>query len=399
MTAMVSARADQGRREAGAGRRRRRVLFLIDGLGRGGAEALLVPYARHLRDTGHDVRICATGVRDGNPVAAALRADGIPVDVVRVDKLRSLPQAVRLWRYLAGVDPDLVHCQLECANVLGTLGARLLGIPAVSTLHTVDARPPFGRALLRWLAERFVLSRLCDRIVCVSDAVRRHALANGWGSHDRTRTLINGIDLAPFTQTGADRAAVRGELGVPPAAAVMVTVAVLRRPKGIEHMLAALPAIAARIPEAHYLVVGDGDDRDRLVRCAADAGVAGRVTFAGFRGDVARLLPATDLFVLPTLDDALPTAIMEAMAAGLPVVASRVGGIPEMTIDGESALLVAPADPAALAGACSALLADPARARRMGQAGRRLAAERFDVDLQAERLARIYAEVIAHRKR
>ena len=145
--------------------------------------------------------------------------------------------------------------------------------------------------------------------------------------------------------------------------------------------------------------MGDGPYRPALEQQAAELGIAERVVFAGSREDVARMLAAADVFVLPSLTEALPTVVAEAMAAGLPIVATTVGGIPEMVRHGEAALLVPPADPEALAAAVLRLLANPRQAAAMGRSGRRVVAERFDIRTQARALADDYRALAAGRRR
>jgi glycosyltransferase involved in cell wall biosynthesis len=192
---------------------------------------------------------------------------------------------------------------------------------------------------------------------------------------------------------------VRDELGIPGEAIVAATVAVLRPQKGVEIMLGALPALLDERPDLVYLVVGDGPDAGRLRALAAELGVEEHVRFPGSRGDVARLLGACDLLVHPTLEDALPTSLMEAMAAGLPVVAGAVGGVPEMVHDGRTGRLVPPGDVAALTVAVRELLADADLRAAMGREGERLVAERFDLDTQARRLRDLYLDVLSGDRR
>ena len=171
---------------------------------------------------------------------------------------------------------------------------------------------------------------------------------------------------------------------------MFITVAVLRQPKGIEFMIRAFASLCRRDPDARYLVVGSGDDRERLEALAGELGVSSQVIFAGMRDDIPELVAASDVFVLPTLTEALPTVLAEAAAIGKPIVASAVGGVPEMVEDGETGLLVPPADTEALAAACGRLLANPALRQRMGQAARSLAMDRFDLELHADRLCGLY---------
>jgi glycosyltransferase involved in cell wall biosynthesis len=232
-------------------------------------------------------------------------------------------------------------------------------------------------------------------VVAVSGAVRDAWAAAGL-SAERVVVVPNGVDLAEGRAApgAAERRAVRRELGVAQGAPVVATVSLLRPGKGLEVLLAAAPAVLAAHPRARFAVVGDGPARAELEAGAAAGGVGEAVAWTGFRRDVPALLAAADLFVLPSLDDAFPTAILEAMAAGLPVVATRAGGIPEIVDDGATGLLVPPGDAAALARAISTLLADPAARKSLGEAGRRRAGERFSTAAWLGRLERVYGEAL-----
>jgi glycosyltransferase involved in cell wall biosynthesis len=329
-------------------------------------------------------------------MADEIRALGIPVDLLPVWHLRDLTAIPRLRAYLWHVKADLVHTQLEFADVLGNLSAKLLGLPSVSTLHTMPAQDMGIKLKFHQEVEMFSLRHFCDTVIAVSEEARGFYLKIGRLAPDKLQTIYNGIDLTNFS--GLDRdgelSAVRGEFAIPVAANILITVAVLRELKGIQFMLRALPAVLAKHPNTYYLIVGSGEHRDELEKEASRAGVNRRVIFSGRRSDIPRLLLASDLFVLPTLTEALPTVLAEAMAAQLPIVACAVGGVPEMVTDGQNGLLVPPAAQQALADACNALLADLQQSRRMGKAGWQLVNRKFNIQTQVEQLKNLYLRLI-----
>lgn len=372
-----------------------RVLHLIDSLGPGGAERLLVDYLPRLRELGLEVRVCALAERQGNPVAADLRRLGVPVELVPVRRLADPAGFARIARHIRRVRPDLVHTQLEASDTLGALAARMQRVPVVSTQHTMSPPEPRSREAVRaFIAER-ALGASAARIIAVSDAARRFYERSTALPARKLTTLRNGIDLPAFRAEVAASEGVREELGIADDAVVAATVAVLRPQKGVEIMLRALPALLAERSELVYLVIGGGPDAERLRGLAAEIGVEDHVRFPGSRTDVARLLGACDLLVHPTLEDALPTSLMEAMAAGLPIVAGAVGGVPEMVEEGRNGRLVPPGDVAALTAAVRELLADADLRAAMGREGERLVAERFDLDTQARRLRDLYLDVLS----
>jgi glycosyltransferase involved in cell wall biosynthesis len=370
------------------------VLYLIDSLGAGGAERLMVEYLPRLAARGVEPTVVTIQSRDGNPAAAEIEAAGIPVTNLGIIRLRERGALRRVTAAIESAAPELVHTQLEFSNILGTIAARRLGIPTVTTIHTIDRPRRWSRDAARYRLMAWVLKARRARVVSVSRSARAHFMGRSRARRDRVVTLHNGIDLSRFSG-GTARQETRRELGVGAGDLVAMTVAVLRPPKGIADMIAALPELAAVHPSLRYVVVGDGPDHGRLVDAAASHGVSERVVFTGARSDIARLLAAADVFVLPSHTEALPTVLIEAMAAGLPVVATEVGGIPEMVERGTSALLVPAHSPALLADAVGRVLSAPIQAAAMGRAGRRVAAERFDIDRQAARLVEEYRIAMA----
>ena len=375
--------------------RRHRIVYLIDALGMGGAECLLVGFLQHLDRRRFDPVVCAMGRRDGNPVARRLADLGLAIDVLGVQRLLAADNITRVQQYLRAQRADLVHCHLEFSATLGTLAAQRLAIPAVTTFHTLDAFSPRSKAYWRHKLMRGVLRRYGKRMIAVSQCVRTHHLQRGRYDPEKLVTIHNGIDLARFDAVDpCSRAALRSALGVPLDAPVAMTLCVLREAKGVQYLIAAMPAMLKAMPELRLLIVGDGEHEGALRAAAQCHDVGQRVIFTGRRDDVPQLMTVGDVFVLPTLEDALPTVLGEAMAARMPVIASNVGGIPEMIEYGRNGLLVPPADSHALGQACLQLLGDPQRARAMGGAGRQIAEQRFDIRLQTRRTEALYEELL-----
>lgn len=375
---------------------RKRVIFLIDSLGMGGAERLMIPYLQHFDTSRFEPYVCALQIRSGNPIAADIERLGVPVDLLPVRRLRDPRNLFRVVRYLRRRQADLVHTQLEFSNVLGSLASRLIKIPSVCTLHTFFD-PSWGKkSWRRHLAMWWTLRHFCDRIIAVSEGTRQHHIEVGRLPPERVVTLYNGIDLSGFASADEKtRLAGRQALNIPPDAPVLITVAVLRPQKGIQYMIEAMPAVLQAAPEARYLVVGSGEHEAVLKRMVDAYGLAERVIFTGVRQDIPNLLALSDVFVLPTLGEALPTVLAEAMAAGKPIVASAVGGVPEMVEEGVNGLLIPPSDPDKLAGACIRLLRDPEQARRLGYSGRQIVEQRFNIERQVQLLCDLYDSLLA----
>ncbi len=372
--------------------RKYKIAYVIDGLGMGGAERLMVPSLKHLNRDDFEAYVCALQSKDGNPMAEEIRALGIPVECLEIKRLRDWNALPRLTGYLKRIGADLVHTQLEFANILGNISAKYLRLPSVCTIHVMSSLDVKTKTKLHQRVEWFALRHFCDRVISVSEEARQYHLTISGAPASQVTTLYNGIDLSGFVNIdrARERAAVRSEFKIPPDATVLTTVAVLRPPKGIQFMIRALPSILASYPNAYYLIVGDGSHRDALLEEVQKADVKDRVIFAGMRKDVARLLAASDIFVLPTLTEALPTVLAEAMAAHLPIVASRVGGIPEMIVDGQNGCLVEPEDLNSLHSACRQLIGNSGIRQTMGVAGWQTADQKFNIERQVDKLEELY---------
>jgi len=372
-----------------------RIVYLIDSLGMGGAERVLLSNLQHLDRERFEPRVAVLQERAGNPLAAEIRKLGIPVDMLPVARLRDPRALPRVIRYLRASGANLLHTQLEFSIILGGVAARVMRIPCLSTLHTFHVPAPGTRDAWRAKLNWWSLRRMNTMVITVSEAGRIHHLHYGDLPPNKVVTMYNGIDVDTFRpRDEAARLSARRDLGIPPEAPVMVSVAVLRKPKGLQYLISAMSGVLSLIPDARLVIVGEGDHAPALHKQVADLRLENNVVFTGTRADIAGLLVMSDVFVLPTLEDVLPTVVAEAMAAGLPVVASDVGGIPEMVVDGTTGLLVPPADVAALADACSALLQDREKAQQMGLAGREVAEERFNARRQAALLDDLYVSML-----
>jgi glycosyltransferase involved in cell wall biosynthesis len=375
-----------------------RVHALISSLTWGGAEMLLSEFAAGAPSAGIELSVGYLEDRDGSPGAARLVQRGVepvlapirgPLPLLN----RSAHRTVR--RHLEQVRPDVLHTHLGYADMFGGLAARPLGIPTVSTIHVMEwaseVRKPRDYARERLMS--FVRRHWVETVVAVSDAARRAYLDTGWDRPERVVTVHNGT--VAERRAGAGRS-VRAELGLAPDDLVVAMVTVLRRGKGHEVAAAAIAALRERFPHLRLVVAGDGPDRTEVERLMAPLGDAALMT--GHRDDVMALLDATDVLLHPTLVDAFPTVLLETMAAGVPVVASAVGGIPEIVKDGGTGVLVgAPPRAEDVAEALAGLVAEAGRRRRLGEAGRERFQREFTVEAWAARMRRVYEAALAAR--
>jgi L-malate glycosyltransferase len=326
-----------------------------------------------------------------------VEARGVPITeypVRHVYGARALAQQVRFARHLGRRGVQIVHTYGFYANVFGILAARLARTPVVIASIRDTGYSLTGRQQrVQRLACRFA-----HHVLVNAQAVRRWLVDGGYDGR-RISVIRNGLDVARFTSAGGD-ASLRRELALPPDAPIVAMVSRLNPLKGVEDFLAAAARVADRFEQARFLIIGDNgttdgrDYRRELERHVARLGLQGRVVFTGFRLDVPRLLAEVAVCVHPSLSEGLPNAVLESMAAGVPVVATRVGGSPELVRDGVTGFLVPPQDPAALAKAIDELLSEPDRARRLGQAGRRRVAEHFSLERMVKDTERLYESLL-----
>lgn len=377
------------------GERTLRVLVVIDSLSHGGAELLLTDFVAAAGTAGIEPSVAYLGERDGSPAAARLREHGIEPACIAIDGLLHPGSLTRLRAHVRDLAPDIVHTHLDYADFMGGVASRSLGIPMVSTVHVMEWRAGATRDRVRGRLIASARRRLAARVATVSDAARTALLGAGLDRADHVVTVHNGVAAAPAAGAGAG---IRAELGLDADALVVAQVAVLREGKGHAVAAEAVARLRADHPGLRLVVVGDGPARAQVERALAPLGEA--ALMLGHRDDVMAVLDAADVLVHPTEIDALPTAVMEAMAAGLPVVATNVGGVPELVADGETGVLVqAPATAPALAEALAPLLADAGLRRRLGEAGRARYERGFTAESWAHRTRALYETVLAERGR
>jgi glycosyltransferase involved in cell wall biosynthesis len=366
------------------------ILAVIDHLALGGAEMLLGQFAAAAPRVGIRLRVAYLEDSDGSPAAESLRAAGIePVnlDVPGRPGARHL-RAMR--RHIRAVRPDVVHTHLGTADLIGGVASRSLGVPAVSTIHAVPQR---HAGVERAKDALFALSRRCctARVITVSERARRAYLEQSWGMGERVVRIHNGVDIAAAPGSGS---AVRRELGIRTDDLLVGMVSALRPEKGHDVAIEAIERLRDRFPQLRMLIVGQGAYAAELARLVAPLGDS--VVLTGRRTDVTHVFDALDVCLHPSRQDAFPTTLIEALATSVPVLATAVGGIPEIIDDGQTGVLVpAPPSAAALADALGELLVDSSRRRALAAAGRNAYMQHFTAGPWVERTRALYDAVLA----
>lgn len=382
-----------------------KVLHLITKSNWGGAQRCVFDLAQDTRAAGIDVAVALGG--DG-PLASRLREAGIRVIPIPslgrdITARGDLAAAGDIWRILGAERPDVLHLHSSKAGGIGALLGRLRRVPAiVFTAHGWafnEPRPEWQRLLIRALHVATVL--LAHRTIAVAAAIPRQL---GWGRvlGRRFTVIRNGTNFeqplgreaarAALAESKPELAAALASRGDAPA---IVAVAELHRIKGLDTLIEAAADLSRRNPELDFSVsvLGEGEARAELERLIAERGQSGRVHLAGFTRDAARLLPAFDIFTMPSRSEALPLALLEAGAAGVPCVASRVGGIPEVISNQKTGFLVSPERPRELAEALRRLVEDAPLRARLGAALRERIKDEFSRERMSTETVSLYREL------
>lgn len=367
-------------------RNRIKVLHLLVSLPVGGAEELVAAVVSGLDPERFEVHAATIG--PAGVIGEELARAGHPVHCLGLD-IKEDPDAKIVWRVrrlLKDLGPDILHTHLYHPNYYGRLAALGLGLKGVvASVHNVYTRRKFHRRL--W---NFLLSWATDFVVAVSPEVWQDVRRYDAVPLSRLLLLPNGVSLQAL-EVPQSREEAKEILGV--SGFCLGTVGRLEEQKGHAYLLDALPPILEEVPDTTVLLAGEGRLRQSLEKQARDLGLADRVRFLGLRRDVPLVYRALDVFVLPSLWEGLPLALLEAMGAGLPVVATRVGGVKTVIQDGVNGRLVPAGAPPPLAAAIVELAREPRRRTGMGQAARKTVEEHYSREAMLMKLAAFYLEL------
>jgi len=341
------------------------VLLLVEGLESRGVENVLV-------------------VPSGSGVEEEATRRGLPVRALPMAGEADLAFPFRFRKLLRAEGADLVHLHSRRgADTLGALTARLAGVPAVLSRRVDNPEPGWA------LGAKY---RMYEAVITISRAIGEVLESQGVPP-EKIHCVHSALDPTPF-QAPCDREAFPAEFGIEPHDLVVGMAAQFIPRKGHQILLDAVPSVLAKHPGTRFILFGRGPLRDEVGARIREWGLHERVLLPGFRDDLARLLPCLDVLVHPATREGLGIILLQASAAGVPIVATRAGGIPEAVVEGENGLLVPPNDPVALAEALESLLSDPDRAAALGAAGRVRVREHFSVDRMVEGNLAVYRHVL-----
>jgi glycosyltransferase involved in cell wall biosynthesis len=355
----------------------------------GGAEVLAARLARGLSRSYRFVFIC---LDEPGTLGEELQADGFPVDVVGRRPGVDLRCSLRLSWLLRRRQVDLVHAHQYTPFFYGLIARLLFRRPPILFTEHGRTVPDYPRRK-RILANGLLLERR-DRVVGVGEAVRQALIHNEGIPGARVGVVYNGIDLILSRASENRRDRARAVMGVPPQDFVVIQVARLDRLKDHATALRMLACVRRQRADVRLVLVGDGPERAQIEEMTRQLDLKAYVHLLGLRTDVAQLLPGADLLLLTSISEGIPLSVIEGMAAGLPIVATRVGGVPELVEDGVTGLLAPAGDAEALAERAVALAGDPELRGRLGKAGRRRALGQFSEARMQEEYRRLYDEML-----
>ena len=362
------------------------VLFLASQMATGGAQNVLFSQAGWFSEQGYRCIIVFFYDREGlhhkwqstSPVPV-INLEAWTKEKSIVNGFRLLRALGRLYRLLLEEKFSVIETFTHHANILGLPLAWAAKVPVRLASHhgLVENFPPFLESIHSWIINQNITTNM----VVVSQRVMKQAIEDEGIDPDKITVIPNGIDLPMTTELGwNDQLSLRQSLKVKPEANMLLTVGRLSTSKGHVYLLDAIPKVLRVFPNTVFVIAGGGPLLRDLEKKAYEIGIAEYVRFLGFRTDIANLLSIADAFVLPSIWEGLPIALLEAMGSGLPVIATKVAGVDEVIIDTHNGLLVPPADPNALSDAIIQLLSDNRLRERLGSAGEVLVKEKYTVE-------------------
>jgi len=365
-----------------------RVVYMAHALQVGGAEEMLLNLVRRLPRAEFEPRVCC--IHEAGPIGEEIRKTGTPVDVLGlVPGLRHPASLGAIRQYLRRLKPDVVHTFLLTASLYGRMAASLARVPVIvgSEVNVYERK----RRRHIWLERALMVSTDC--VVVSAQSVREFYLRQIHAAPVKVEVIYNAVDWDQL-HTTMPRDDVRRSLGLTPDAFVIGTIARLTEQKGHRHLFDAVAQTAA-LKDVHLLVIGGGHLERELKRHSEAIGISSRVHFLGPRRDLGDLLPAMDVFALPSLWEGLPLSLVLAMGAGLPVVSTTVAGVPEVVESERTGLLVSPGDVSALGQALERLATDSVLRDRLGAAGRASVLPRFGADAYVNATTCLYRRLLA----
>jgi glycosyltransferase involved in cell wall biosynthesis len=369
----------------------RNILMLNETSGPGGAETVIYNIASNLDRDSFNPRVVL--FRPGW-FQDFLTEKGITVDIIKSRRSWDVSFITKLAGYCRQHKIDLIHAHLPGGNLYGSVVGKVLGLPVICTLHNEFIMP--GSVENFSGAKMFIIRNLASRMVIVAEYMRADYLHKGKIPSKKMVLIYNGVSPQK-NESSFDLDNFKRQIDFRAGDILIANIANLRPPKGHLILIEAAARVLREIHRAKFLLIGeegDGKIKSAIIDRVNALGIADRVKLLGFRKDVSQVLRHVDIFLLSSISEGLPVSVVEAMRAGLPVIATTVGGLPEVVKDSESGFLVKPGDPESLAEKISVLCKDDSQRRQMGQKGSVIASQYFSLDIMIKKYQDLYEELI-----
>ncbi len=373
-----------------------RILYIITSSGIGGAEKILYYTATGLDHNKYDVSVCS--LKNKGEIARELEKRGIKVYCLHMGGrerffgwLSSIIALIRLFPYLRRKKPTIVHSFLFRANILTRIVGYLTGIPIViSSVRVMGGEKKYFHYV------EMITSFMVDHYVAVSESVKRYIIDKSRISDEKISVIYNGVNFK--NQDDPHEQNVKIPFKVENEDRLLMTVGRLHVQKGHCYLIKAISKVQKEFPKVKLLVIGKGEEENNLKKLVKTLDLTDKIVFIGLSSDIEKILAIAELFLLPSLWEGLPNALLEAMAAGKPVLATEVGGIPELVVRGETGILIPPRDSDVLATAIIDLLRNKLKAKDMGEAGRTRAEEHFSIQKMIEKTGSLYQKLLKEKQ-
>ncbi len=364
-------------------KRKINVIHLVEELTIGGLEKILAAIVLNLDKEKYNVSVWC--LREGGFFANKLVKEGIDVKILHISTSRNPLSIYKLYKLLKSRKFDIIHTHAYSAGTIGRISAFLAGVPVIiSHNHSVYDYYNKYYHFVEWL-----LCLITDKIICVSDIVKKFANETQRINAKKLITIHNGID-SEYTVSEKRTSGLRKVLDIPADHSIICTIAHMEEHKGIKYLLESASLLLQSRNDISFLLVGEGALKEELKILSTDLKIEKNVIFTGERSNIPEILSLTDIFVLPSLREGMPLTILEAMDCGKPIIATNVGGVPEIVKDGVTGILVSPKDPEALYSAMNELLDDRKRQEKMGRNGKRVCNESFSSKTMVGKIEDLY---------
>lgn len=370
--------------------RKIKVLYIIDSLFVGGAEKFLVNLVNAIDPDKFEVWVCC--LWSSGPLEKDLNLPLDRIITLNFGGYKDYKAYIKLCKFIAQQRFDVVHTQIFPSNTVGRICAFFMRVPVIIATE---------QNIYQWKLRKHVfvdriLAYISDRIMAVSEEVKKFTISQEKIPEEKFIVIPNAIPVDRYDsgRLKIDIKKKKNDLSLPDNSLVIGTVATLINQKGHKYLLEVAKILAEKIPDIHFLLIGEGPLRRELEQFTKQLKIDSKVHFLGVCGDVDELLGIIDVFVLPSLYEGLPLALLEALAMRKAVVATKVGGIPEVVEHGKNGILVEPRDPEGLAEGIVKLIRNPNLAAKMGEEGRKIVEEKFSTNVVVRKLENLYEELL-----